>query len=136
MGILKVRQVQALAFVAGMALTLGSPIAANAFVEEHFDKLIRAVENGEPIECGKCNLSYANLSELDLTGADMSGAYLYGARLRGTILREANLDNADLTRVDLEGADLTGASMAETRAVSVKWCGTTMPDGTVNDSRC
>lgn len=118
----------------GLALGLASP--ASAFIEEHLEQLMKSVESGEPVMCDKCNLSYANLSELDLTGASMNGAYLYGAKLRGTVLRDAKLDRADFTRSDLEGADFTGATMSEIRATSTKWCGTTMPDGTMNDSRC
>lgn len=125
-----------LAAGAAVGLILGSVSPASAFIEEHLAKLMTAVEAGEPVMCDKCNLSYANLSELNLTGASMNGAYLYGAKLRGTILRDAKLDRADFTRSDLEGADLTGATMSEIRATSAKWCGTTMPDGTTNDSRC
>lgn len=135
-GLRKVKRLQILAAATGMALVFGSATTAQAFIQEHYDKILKAIENGEPVECDGCNLSYANLSDMDLTGATLNGAYLYGARLRGTILRDAQLDRADFTRVDLEGADLTGASMSEIRAVSAKWCGTTMPDGTVNDSRC
>ena len=122
--------------VAVLVVTLVIAGPATAFIEEDYDRLMQAVEAGQPIECDKCNLSYANLSDLDLTGASLNGAYLYGAKLRGTVLRDAKLDRADFTRSDLEGADFTGASLSEIRAVSTKWCGTIMPDGSKNDSRC
>lgn len=109
---------------------------AAAFIEEHYARLMRALEAGETVICDGCNLSYANLSGLDLTDANLEGAFLYGARLHGTILRGARLDRIDLTRADLEGADFRGAAMADIRAVSAKWCNTVMPDGSVNDSRC
>ena len=127
---------RALAVGATAVLALAMADSANAFVEEHLEQVMSAVNNGQPVVCEKCNLSYANLSELDLTGANLSGAFLYGAKLRGTILRDAKLDNADFTRGDLERADFTGATMSDIRATSTKWCGTIMPDGTTNDSRC
>jgi len=125
-----------LAATAGMGIALGSASPATAFIEEHLEKITKAIESGEPVMCDKCNLSYADLSELDLSGASMNGAYLYGAKLRGTILRDAKLDRADFTRSDVEGADFTGATMSDIRATSAKWCGTIMSDGTTNDSRC
>ena len=109
---------------------------ASAFVEEDMAKLMTALRSGLPVDCRGCNLSYANLSGFDLTGADLAGAYMSGARLTDTVLRGANLDHADLSRADLTCADFTGARLADIRATSAKWCGTVMPDGTVNDSRC
>ena len=125
-----------LAATVGIVLGLGVANPATAFIEEHMEQVMKAVEAGEPVMCDKCNLSYADLSELDLSGASLNGAYLYGAKLRGTILRDATLNRTDFTRSDLEGADLTGATMSEIRSVSTKWCGTIMPDGSTNDSRC
>ena len=130
------RKLGILAAAAGIGVIAASASPASAFIEEHLVQLKQSVEAGEPVICDRCNLSYADLSELDLTGASLNGAYLYGAKLRGTVLRDAKLDRADFTRSDLEGADFTGATMSEIRAVSAKWCGTTMPDGTMNDSRC
>jgi hypothetical protein len=116
--------------MAGLAPT------ASAFVAEDMDKLMFAVRSGQPVDCRGCNLSYANLSGFDLSGADLEGAYMSGARLNNTVLRGARLDHADLSRADLTCTDFTGASMADVRTVSAKWCGTVMPDGTLNSSRC
>lgn len=127
---------QIMAAVTAAGLIFGWATAATAFIEEDYNRLLEAVASGETVDCDNCNLSYANLSELDLTGASLNGAYLYGAKLRGTILRDAKLHRADFTRSDLEGADMTGATLSEIRSVSTKWCGTIMPDGSQNDSRC
>jgi uncharacterized protein YjbI with pentapeptide repeats len=127
-------RILAAATVIGLALGAANP--ASAFIEEHLERVMNAVAAGEPVTCDNCNLSYADLSELDLSGASLNGAYLYGAKLQRTILRDATLNRTDFTRSDLEGADLTGATMSEIRSVSTKWCGTTMPDGSTNDSRC
>jgi uncharacterized protein YjbI with pentapeptide repeats len=119
-----------------MILFCITALPAQAFLEEHMAKVHAALDAGEPVNCDRCNLSYANLSELDLTGSSFVDAYLYGARLRGTIMRDATLDRIDLTRTDLREADFSGASMPDIRSTSARWCGTTMPDGSVNDSRC
>ena len=121
---------------AAAVLAIATAGPADAFLEDHFARIQQALDAGEPVNCDRCNLSYANLSDLDLTGSSFVDAYLYGARLRGTILRGATLDRVDLTRADLAGADFTGASMPDIRSTSAKWCGTTMPDGSTNDSRC
>ena len=62
-----------------------------------------------------------NCQDADLSNADLSGANLSGANLT-----DANLYYANLTDANLNGATLTGAV----------FCGTTMPDGSTNNSSC
>ena len=59
-----------------------------------------------------------------------------GKNLVGVNLSEANLSAADLTGADLTAADLLGANLSGTTLVRVKFCNTTMTDGTVNNSGC
>ena len=84
----------------------------------------------------------ANLSGCDFTGsAAMQGAKCAGcnlsktgyrtADLRGADLSRTNLDKACLVEANLRGALLTGANVS-----GAIYCGTTMPDGTINNRDC
>jgi len=115
----------------------------------------------ETKECTNCDLRGANLREADLSGAslyraDLSGADLSGAslvlanlieanlnlanlieaNLREANLREADLSGASLYRADLSGADLSGAKLYKADLSGAKFCNTTMPDGSINNSDC
>ncbi len=67
-------------------------------------------------ECQKCDLTNAFLKGANLTGADLTGVNLQNAKLAGTDLRDANLMNANF-------------HMA-------RFCNTTMPDGSKENSDC
>jgi hypothetical protein len=81
---------------------------------------------------GKCDLAGADLSGANLKGANLGSANLLGADLTGADLRGANLDKACLTNADLTGAKIN----ASTNADSARYCGTIMPDGSINDRDC
>ena len=83
---------------------------ANVASAEDLEKL--ATTN----ECPNCNLSGAALAQSNLEGADLSGA--------------------DLSKIDLTGANLTGVNLTNANITRVKFCKTTMPDGTTNNSGC
>jgi uncharacterized protein YjbI with pentapeptide repeats len=103
-------------------------------------------------ECTGCDLSggdlrWANVYAAELGGApnlvnavldaaDLSGANLYGANLEGTKLRGANLAGATLSWASLLGSDLTGADITGARFDGARFCGTTMPDGSQNNTNC
>jgi hypothetical protein len=72
----------------------------------------------------------ASLERCDLTSSALAGS-LIGTKLMGATLTGANLTDADLTDADLTGADTT-----DTTWINVKFCNTTMPDGTINNSGC
>ena len=95
------------------------------------------------------NLSYANLSgavmkdaefdHVDLSQANLSGAKLQYASfdstpLIGAHLNGANLTSAGLAIVDLSDANLSGADLSYVIFVQTKFCHTTMPDGSINDT--
>ena len=71
--------------------------------------------------CRFCDLTNANLEAMDLHGADLYYANLIGANLSGSNLSSANLDGTSLTNANL------------IRAI---FCGTTMQDGTMDNSGC
>jgi len=48
----------------------------------------------------------------------------------------ASLVEANLTRADLTGATLIGADLRNAILVEVKYCNTTMPDRSINNSGC
>ena len=72
----------------------------------------------------------SDLDKLEETGVcvkcDLSGANLGGADLSTANLTRATLKLATLTGSDLRGANLTGTI----------FCGTKMPDESINDSGC
>lgn len=61
---------------------------------------------------------------------------LNGAILKGAKLRDANLANAHLNNIDLTDADLTGADIGTAEIETAILCKTTMPEGTVDSSKC
>lgn len=63
--------------------------------------------------------------------ANLSGANLTDANLTKTTLTKANLFDANLTGANLTGANLNGAYLNGT-----VFCGTKMPDGSINNSGC
>ena len=67
----------------------------------------------------------------DLTGADLEGADLTGVDLIGADLTGANLQNAKLGAADLRDANLMNANFHMAR-----FCNTTMPDGSKENSDC
>jgi len=92
-------------------------------------------------DLSRAALFAANLSGASLVRANLSGAYLVRANLSGAYLTEANLIKAGLSEADLSGADLSGANLeaANLSGASlerVKFCRTTMPDGTLNNRDC
>jgi hypothetical protein len=87
-----------------------------------------------------------NFEDANLRRADFSGANLHMANFTSAYLRESNLSGADLSEAVLINANLKGAVLAGTnlkgaKTDGAKWddakfCKTTMPDGTLNDSGC
>ncbi len=84
----------------------------------------------------------ANLTRCDFTGsAAMQGATCAGCNLSKTGFRNADLSGADLARTNLDkaclvGANLRGALLAGANSSGAIYCGTIMPDGSVNDRDC
>ena len=77
------------------------------------------------------NLSFANLPEANLTRASLTQANLQNA-----FLKNANLNGAYLTSADLSRANLNNAHMVGTVLIGAKFCQTTMPNGSINNSGC
>ena len=72
----------------------------------------------------------ANLEEANLRYADLHNADLYKANLCGAYLSVAHLERATLNGVYLKNAK--GLQNLD----FVKFCETTMPDGSINNSDC
>jgi len=107
--------------------------------------------NEDHVSLADAPLAKAHLSKVELRGADLSGAYLFGAHLTRAYLADADLAEADLheadlnraylvganlSRADLFDADLSRADLTEANLNKVKFCNTTMPDGTKNNRDC
>jgi len=71
-----------------------------------------------------------------LEGANLSNSLMDYTQLIDANLKNATLDGAHLIFSDMSGADLTGASMIGVHDRGIKFCNTTMPDGTVNNDGC
>ena len=75
--------------------------------------------------------SEEDLKKLKATGncvqCDLSGADLWGEDLSGADLTEAH---------HLYGANLTGADLTDANLIRAIFCGTTMQDGTMDNSGC
>ena len=84
----------------------------------------------------RANLTGANLSGTALYRADLRDANLTGANLSGASLGNAKLDGANLSGVNLSGADLWGTHLHKANYTGAKFCNTTMPDGSINNSDC
>ena len=112
------------------------------------------------------DLSGAKFARAKLHGADLREVNLKNANLRGVVLRHADLRAAKLKGADfsptaqrtrigratpscapacqgenlhwtnLTGANLTGADLTGVDLSDALFCGTTMPDGSINNSRC
>lgn len=84
------------------------------------------------------NLSGSNLSGANLVDADLSGGPLgvAGAELEAANLEGADLEGADLSRADLSRADLSAANLRHADLRGTRFCHTTMPSGSINNSDC
>jgi uncharacterized protein YjbI with pentapeptide repeats len=83
----------------------------------------------------------ADLSDADLVGADLSDADLSNAKLGTVNLSEAklvgaDLRGADLSQVELLEADLSEAKLDRVDLTGLRFCRTTMPDGSVCNRDC
>jgi len=92
-------------------------------------------------DCQNKDLTYVLFtSQLALVDASLERCILTSSTLAGSLintnLKGANLANATLIDADLTDADLTGADTTDTTWINVKFCNTTMPDGTINNSGC
>ena len=76
-------------------------------------------------------LDYADAEEAIFEDANLAEATLIWMNLVGANLRNANLSRVDLTYSDLSTADTEGATFDD-----AKFCGTTMPDGSTNNTDC
>jgi uncharacterized protein YjbI with pentapeptide repeats len=82
------------------------------------------------------------LKNADLRDCNFSGAQLIGTDLRGSDLSNADLSNAELSGSNFEGADLSNTNLENARGFNkdlhkgLRFCNTTMPDGTINNSSC
>ena len=96
-------------------LLAGLSWEVDAFSEEDLKKL-KATGN-----CVQCDLSGADLWSEDLSGADLT---------------QANLTKTSLKRVNLTDANLTGTNLTDANLIRAIFCGTTMQDGTMDNSGC
>jgi hypothetical protein len=101
-------------------------------------------------------LAHSFITDADLTGADLTGADLQQvdfsrsnltratftgdniaySSMNGANLTAANLSGAYMGAVDLRGANLIGANLTGTQLYYARYCNTTMPNGSVNNSSC
>jgi uncharacterized protein YjbI with pentapeptide repeats len=88
-------------------------------------------------------LEDSNLSGAALTGVSFRGARLWRAKLVGTDLTNAAFDDSSAGRTDVYGVDFTDADLTGVDGVEdalyfryAVLCGTTMPNGDVDDSGC
>ena len=91
---------------------------------------------GRPVDCAYGNLRYANLAGGNLAGANFTGADLRNVNFDSADLANATFVNANLANTNFSNADLTGANLTGTNYRSAIYCGTIMPDGTVDDGEC
>lgn len=83
------------------------------------------------------NFVYANLHAANLSHADLGYATLYGAHLPNANLSYADLTGADFSNADVAYVNFSGADVTDdTEFTGARFCGTTMPDGSVNNSDC
>lgn len=78
------------------------------------------------------DLSGANFDRSIMEHADLTGASLIGTSLVSADLQDINLSGADLRGANLSNADLTGATITKANFEGVRFCNTTMPDGTTH----
>ena len=89
-------------------------------------------------------LRHAQLQDASLVGANFSPTR--SSRPRGGVMRAAaacdpNCQNADLSyanlvNANLSNANLTYANLTDANLTGAVFCGTTMPDGSINSSSC
>lgn len=97
------------------------------------------------------DLSNAEIKNVDLTDANFAGSNLYYTNFKNSNLTDTffyetdlsytNIKNVNLTRAKFKKAnlyytDLTGANLSDAVFEDSKFCNTTMPDGTLNNSDC
>jgi uncharacterized protein YjbI with pentapeptide repeats len=87
------------------------------------------------------NLTDTRFASTDLTGSDFSGAYLLrttftNVLLLGTIFHNTRMDIVTATNVDATDADFSGAEISDAMDFMMKFCRTTMPDGSVRNGAC
>jgi hypothetical protein len=126
---------------------------ASLFIDDAVGQLIGDCWIAPFTKCPGADLSGANLAEAELMGAflpdakftaanlrgaNLSTAYLIrtdfvGADLTDALLRRSTIGDTDFSDADLSGADLTHAHWSSAEIDGARWCGTTMPDGRVNE---
>lgn len=74
---------------------------------------------------------FANLHRVSFKNSNLVAAYFRNANLT-----EADLCGADFQGADLREANLQGANIEGTNFNSATFCGTIMPDGSINNSDC
>ena len=130
-------------FAIGFSLLVLVGFSANAVAwdKADLDKLWKTNQ------CPKCDLAGALLSKADLRNSNLAGANLQGIDLRWAKLNSANLQGANLRGAYLYGAILYGAKLTSSDFTGVtlcfagnsgcaKFCDTTMPNGSTNNSGC
>ena len=113
-----------------LTLALILPLSVGAYDPDHLTLL------KETKRCPRCDLTEANLKGANLRHTDLQGANLRGTDLRGANLRDANLQSANLEDANLRHANLRGGNLLGANLKGVRFCYTTMPDGSVNNSDC
>ena len=105
-------------------------------------KISCKLPSGEVIETYKstCNskegAEVAKVASAEDLGKLTSTNECPNCNLSGAVLAQSNLEGADLSGADLSNIDLTGANLTDANITRVKFCKTTMPDGTTNNSGC
>jgi uncharacterized protein YjbI with pentapeptide repeats len=72
-------------------------------LEENASNFNQLVEEGNPPDLRRQNLSDLDLRAFNLANADLSGCYLRGANLSGQDLSGANLDGASIKNASISG---------------------------------
>ncbi|HXH79919.1 pentapeptide repeat-containing protein [Nocardioides sp.] len=78
----------------------------------------------------------ANLSGTHFTHASLTNTSFTGANLNGALFINTDLQNADFTGANLTNAYLTNADLTDANFTNTKFCQTTMPDSSINNSGC
>ena len=118
-----------------LALALILPLSVGAYDPDHLT-LLKETKRCPRCDLTEANLKGANLRHTNLRHTDLQGANLRGTDLRGANLRDANLQSANLEGANLRHANLRGGNLLGANLKGVRFCYTTMPDGSVNNSDC
>jgi hypothetical protein len=135
--------------------------AASLFIDDATAQVVNGCVIQPHTDCQGANLSDADLRDADLTHGHLAdaifteadliaahlryatltdaiffGADLRSADVRGVLASHATFTNADLTDADLRGADLTDADFDGANLTGTRFCNTTMPNGSLNNSDC